>query len=65
MVKRKKQEQERKQIKIKIFEGIAKSVSNIADILKDQYGLKKRKHHMIGRKEADKRKLKESGLRKF
>ena len=27
----------------KLLEGIAKSVSNIADILKDQYGLKKKK----------------------
>ena len=48
-----------------LLEGIAKSVSNIADILKDQYGLKKKKASYDRKKaEADKRKLKESGLEK-
>ena len=47
----------------KLLEGIAKSVSNIADILKDQYGLKKKKASYDRKKaEADKRKLKESNL---
>ena len=49
----------------KILEKIAKSVSNIADILKDQYGLKKKKASYDRKKaEADKRKLKESNLEK-
>ena len=49
----------------KLLEGIAKSVSNIADILKDQYGLKKKKASYDRKKaEADKRKLKESNLEK-
>ena len=44
---------------------IAKSVSNIANILKDQYGLKKKKASYDRKKaEADKRKLKESNLEK-
>ena len=48
-----------------LLEGIAKSVSNIADILKDQYGLKKKKASYDRKKaEADKRKLKESNLEK-
>ena len=43
-----------------LLEGIAKSVSNIANILKDQYGLKKKKASYDRKKaEADKRKLKE------
>jgi len=49
----------------KLLEGIAKSVSNIADILKDQYGLKKKKASYDRKKaEADERKLKESNLEK-
>ena len=49
----------------KLLEGIAKSVSNIADILKDQYGLKKKKASYDRKKaEADQRKLKESNLEK-
>ena len=49
----------------KLLEKIAKSVSNIADILKDQYGLKKKKASYDRKKaEADKRKLKESNLEK-
>jgi hypothetical protein len=48
-----------------LLEGIAKSVSNIADILKDQYGLKKKKASYDRKKaEADQRKLKESNLEK-
>ena len=43
VIKRKKQEQERKQIKTRNYlKEIAKSVSNIADILKDQYGSKEK-----------------------
>ena len=49
----------------KLLEKIAKSVSNIADILKEQYGLKKKKASYDRKKaEADKRKLKESNLEK-
>ena len=49
----------------KLLEKIAKSVSNIANILKDQYGLKKKKASYDRKKaEADKRKLKESNLEK-
>ena len=48
-----------------LLEGIAKSVSNIADILKKQYGLKKKKSSNDAKKaEAEQRKLKESGLEK-
>ena len=48
-----------------LLEGIAKSVNNIASILKDQYGLKKKKAAYDRKKaEADKRKLKESALEK-
>ena len=48
-----------------LLEGIAKSVSNIADILKKQYGLKKKKASNDAKKaEAEQRKLKESGLEK-
>ena len=49
----------------KLLEGIAKSVSNIADILKDQYGLKKKKASYDRKKaETEQRKLKESNLEK-
>ena len=49
----------------KLLEKIARSVSNIADILKEQYGLKKKKASYDRKKaEADKRKLKESNLEK-
>ena len=49
----------------KLLEKIAKSVSNIANILKDQYGLKKKKASYDRKKaEADKRKLKENNLEK-
>ena len=49
----------------KLLEKIARSVSNIADILKDQYGLKKKKAAYDRKKaEADKRKLKESNFEK-
>ena len=48
-----------------LLEKIAKSVSNITNILKDQYGLKKKKASYDRKKaEADKRKLKESNLEK-
>jgi len=51
--------------KSNLLEGIAKSVSNIADILKKQYGLKKKKSSNDAKKaEAERRKLKESGLEK-
>lgn len=51
--------------KSNLLEGIAKSVSNIADILKKQYGLKKKKSSNDAKKaEAEQRKLKESGLEK-
>jgi len=48
-----------------LLEGIAKSVSSIVDILKKQYGLKKKKSSNDAKKaEAEQRKLKESGLEK-
>ena len=48
-----------------LLQGIAKSVSNIADIMKNQYGLKKKKGaYDRKRAEAEKRKLKESNLEK-
>ena len=48
-----------------LLEKIAKSVSNITNILKDQYGLKKKKAAYDRKKaEAEKRKLKESNLEK-
>ena len=49
----------------KLLEKIAKSVSNITNILKDQYGLKKKKASNDAKKaEAEQRKLKESELEK-
>ena len=48
-----------------LLQGIAKSVSNIADIMKKQYALKKKKGaYDRKRAEAEKRKLKESNLEK-
>ena len=65
VVKRKKARTRKTDKDQKLLEKIAKSVSNIADILKEQYGLKKKKASYDRKKaEADKRKLKESNLEK-
>ena len=63
--KKKKRQRQRKPKEKNLLAEIAKSVTNIADILKDQYKLKKKEGEFDRKKaQRDKRKLQEAGLEK-